>query len=484
MERERAMEMIDQKLEQYAQSDMYPFHMPGHKRKALPFPNPYEIDITEVDGFDNLHHAETIIRDAEQRAADLYGAKRCFYLVNGSTCGLLAAICAAAKKGSRILVARNCHKAVYHGIFLNEYEAVYLYPQITAFGIQGQITPEAVEQKLKQYPDIRTVIVTSPTYDGVVSDVGAIAEVVHRYDGVLIVDEAHGAHFGIGAGFPENAVRLGADAVIVSLHKTLPAFTQTALLHLCSERISESRVAKYLGIFETSSPSYLFMAGMEKCIRMVAEDGPELFDAYRRRLDAFYGRVAGLRHLNVLTKADLDGQCYDFDSGKILIFPELSYMNGKELSDVLRIRYHLEMEMTADKYVVAMTSIMDTDEGFMRLSDALEELDQGMEQKGHNGCAHELKDWSVYQENETVMRICDAEDANQKLAVLEEAEGKTAAEFVFLYPPGIPIIVPGERISARFIRDIKRCLALGLDVQGLSDDGRIAIVNSHGLYYT
>lgn len=472
------VEMIDKKLEEYAKSDMYPFHMPGHKRRTLPFPNPYEIDITEIDGFDNLHHAEDIIRDAEQRAADLYGAKRSFYLVNGSTCGLLAAICAAARKGSRVLVARNCHKAVYHAVFLNEYEAVYLYPQIAECGIQGQITAEAVSEKLTQYPDIKTVIITSPTYDGVVSDVRAIAEVVHRHNGVLIVDEAHGAHFGFGGGFPENAVKLGADAVIVSLHKTLPSFTQTALLHLCSDRISESRVEKYLGIFETSSPSYIFMAGIEKCIRMVAENGTGIFEDYRRRLDAFYKCVAGLKHLHVLTKKDLTGQCYAFDTGKILIFPDLSYMNGKELSDILLNRYHLQMEMTADKYVVAMTSIMDTDEGFLRLSEALQTLDYDLEEKDHKYSACSLKEWSVYQENEVVMRICEAEDTEQKLLPLEEAEGETAAEFVFLYPPGIPIIVPGEKISTRFIKDIRRCMTLGLDVQGLTEDKRIAIVNS------
>ena len=283
--------MLDQKLTEYTQSNIYPFHMPGHKRRPIDFPNPYTIDITEIDGFDNLHHAEDILHDAQQRAADLYGAKRSFYLVNGSTCGLLAAICAAAPKKSRILVARNSHKAVYHGIFLNEYDAVYLYPEVAGIGIQGQITAEAVEEKFTLYPDIAAVVITSPTYDGVVSDIRSIAETVHRHGIPLIVDEAHGAHFGFGGGFPENAVKLGADVVIVSLHKTLPSFTQTALLHVCSDRIKEKDIAKYLGIFETSSPSYLFMAGMEKCIRMVKDGGQELFGNYRKLLDDFYAKV-------------------------------------------------------------------------------------------------------------------------------------------------------------------------------------------------
>lgn len=470
--------MLDQKLIEYTQSNIYPFHMPGHKRRPIDFPNPYTIDITEIDGFDNLHHAEEILRDAQQRAAELYGTKRSFYLVNGSTCGLLAAICAAAPKKSRILVARNSHKAVYHGIFLNEYDAVYLYPEVADIGIQGQITADAVEEKLTLYPDIAAVVITSPTYDGVVSDIRSIAETVHRRGIPLIVDEAHGAHFGFGGGFPENAVKLGADVVIVSLHKTLPSFTQTALLHVCSDRIKEKDIAKYLGIFETSSPSYIFMAGMEKCIRMVKDEGQELFSNYRKLLDDFYAKAGKLAHIHVLSKADLsECESYAFDDGKILMFPAPDYLNGKELYDMLLSEYRLQMEMVTDKYVVAMTSIMDTQEGFDRLIHALYDIDQKLEQKKNRKSAGKLESRSVYTENKKVMQMRDAEDAPQQEIPLEESVGKVSAGFVFLYPPGIPIIVPGEEISGKFVKDMKQCIQLGLDVEGLSPDGRITIVN-------
>lgn len=470
--------MLDQKLIEYTQSNIYPFHMPGHKRRPIDFPNPYTIDITEIDGFDNLHHAEEILRDAQQRAAELYGAKRSFYLVNGSTCGLLAAICAAAPKKSRILVARNSHKAVYHGIFLNEYDAVYLYPEVADIGIQGQITADAVEEKLTLYPDIAAVVITSPTYDGVVSDIRSIAETVHRRGIPLIVDEAHGAHFGFGGGFPENAVKLGADVVIVSLHKTLPSFTQTALLHVCSDRIKEKDIAKYLGIFETSSPSYIFMAGMEKCIRMVKDEGQELFSNYRKLLDDFYAKAGKLAQIHVLTKADLsERESYAFDDGKILMFPDPDYLNGKELYDMLLSEYRLQMEMVTDKYVVAMTSIMDTEEGFDRLIHALYDIDQKLGQKKNTKSAAKLESRSVYTENKKMMQMRDAEDAPQQEIPLEESVGKVSAGFVFLYPPGIPIIVPGEEISGKFVKDMKQCIQLGLDVEGLSPDGRITIVN-------
>lgn len=470
--------MLDQKLIEYTQSNIYPFHMPGHKRRPIDFPNPYTIDITEIDGFDNLHHAEEILRDAQQRAAELYGAKRSFYLVNGSTCGLLAAICAAAPKKSRILVARNSHKAVYHGIFLNEYDAVYLYPEVADIGIQGQITADAVEEKLTLYPDIAAVVITSPTYDGVVSDIRSIAETVHRRGIPLIVDEAHGAHFGFGGGFPENAVKLGADVVIVSLHKTLPSFTQTALLHVCSDRIKEKDIAKYLGIFETSSPSYIFMAGMEKCIRMVKDEGQELFSNYRKLLDDFYAKAGKLAQIHVLTKADLlERESYAFDDGKILMFPDPDYLNGKELYDMLLSEYRLQMEMVTDKYVVAMTSIMDTQEGFDRLIHALYDIDRKLGQKKNTKSAAKLESRSVYTENKKMMQMRDAEDAPQQEIPLEESVGKVSAGFVFLYPPGIPTIVPGEEISGKFVKDMKQCIQLGLDVEGLSPDGRITIVN-------
>ena len=165
------MEYLYEKLVAYGKSDVYPFHMPGHKREALPFRNPYEIDITEIDGFDNLHHATGILKELQERAAKVFKARKTFYLINGSTCGLLAAISAATEKGDHILMARNCHKAVYHAAYLRELRVEYLYPVITKAGIQGMIAPDEVKRMLREYPDVKAVVITSPTYDGVVSDV-------------------------------------------------------------------------------------------------------------------------------------------------------------------------------------------------------------------------------------------------------------------------------------------------------------------------
>ena len=204
-------EYLDAKLERYRQKEIYPFHMPGHKRKEHALMDPYSMDITEIEGFDNLHEPEGILLEGKERLAELYGAKESFFLVNGSTCGLLAAISAATRRGDTVLMARNCHKAVYHAVELSELKTEYLYPSITKEGIQGSIHPKDVEEALKRHPKIKAVILTSPTYDGVLSDIRTIAGMVHEKNIPLIVDEAHGAHLGFSKSFPASAVSEGAD---------------------------------------------------------------------------------------------------------------------------------------------------------------------------------------------------------------------------------------------------------------------------------
>lgn len=467
-----------QQLISYGESDVYPFHMPGHKRRALSFPNPYTIDITEIDGFDNLHHAEGLIREAEERAAKLYGADRSYYLVNGSTCGLLAAICAAARRGDKVLAARNCHKAVYHAISMQGLAAEFLYPAITRGDLQGQITAAQVEEALTKHPDIAVVILTSPTYEGIVSDVAAIAACCHAHGAALIVDEAHGAHFGFGAGFPENAVRLGADAVIMSLHKTLPSFTQTALLHCNGTRIDPGRVARYLGVYETSSPSYLFMAGMDACIDLIREQGAELFAQYRRRLDAFYRDTADLTQLHVMRREDLcKEEAYDWDDSKLMIYA--GTMGGEALHQELLGHYHLQMEMVSADYVLGMTSLMDTDEGMRRLVTALHEIDEKNRKTDLGGEVPEAGFTArMYRENPRRMQIYQALDLPYREVPFDEAVGKMAADYVYLYPPGIPLIVPGEVITEEFIRHIRECRERKLNVEGQGNPapGRIKIV--------
>ena len=499
-----------ERLTEYAGSDAYPFHMPGHKRREIPdgipggFPDPYGIDITEIDGFDNLHHAEGILKDAMDEAAAIYGADRSWYLVNGSTCGILSAVFATTENGGKILTARNCHKAVYHAICLNRLEAEYLYPEeITEFGINGGIRAEDVRKALEKdamrcagnsgnvrgkITKIQVVLITSPTYEGVVSDIRAIADAAHEYGIPLIVDEAHGAHLEYADqchSFPKSALEYGADIVIQSLHKTLPCFTQTAILHVKGKLVDQDRISRYLSMFQTSSPSYLFMAGMERCIRYMDGDGRNEMVRYEERLEHFMKRMEGLQVLEVLDR-EICGKyrtVAGWDPSKIVVSTmRAEDFHGEELAETLRRKYHLEMEMTAPEYVIAMTSLMDTEEGFERLGTALLEIDGALrhcvesEQQKEKGESKEKERCETPEATESKvlhpirrMLICEAMDADTERTAFQDTVGKVSAEFVYLYPPGIPIIAPGEVFTDAIVEKIMAYKAAGLLVQGPAD---------------
>ena len=483
--------MLDRRLEEYAQSNIYPFHMPGHKRKWRAAADPYAIDITEIDGFDNLHHAEEILKDAQERAAELYGSKQAYYLVNGSTCGLLAAIGAACRRRGSILVARNCHKAVYHGIYMQELTAHYVYPKINAYGIACAVTPEQIAKELLQHPDVDAVLLTSPTYEGVVSDIARIAELAHAHGIPLIVDEAHGAHFGLTEDevFPDSAVHCGADLVVQSLHKTLPSYTQTALLHVCSDRVPPKRVEQFLDIYETSSPSYILMAGMERCIRYMRESGAQELCRFRERLDRFGSRIAALRRLKLIGRADFSKeQAFGFDASKLLLYTGNAGITGKALYDMLLQDYGLQMEMAAGNYVLAMTSLMDTEDGFERLEAALLEIDVRLSHESTSGentrsnltassTSENVSQFAqLYTPQEQVCTIAEALDSAQEAVELKNATGRIVADYIYLYPPGIPLLAPGERITEKAVRDICLCLESGFTVHGLLPDEQVAVM--------
>lgn len=475
--------MLERRLKQLAKNaTLYPFHMPGHKRRSPKgFPDPYAIDITEIEEFDNLHHARGVLLEEQERAAAIYGSRQCFYLVNGSTCGILAAVSAAVPRGAKILIARNSHQSVYHACYLRQLSLVYVYPQDTRSGLQGQVTVQEVEKQLGAHGDIRAVVITSPTYDGIVSDVAAIAQAAHRRGIPLIVDEAHGAHFGLHEAFPENATRLGADAVVMSVHKTLPAFTQTALLHLCSDRIDAAETARFLSIYETSSPSYLLMAGISRCMRMLGTKGAaELLDRYVELLGKFRKNTDALRHMRVLGEKDFSPkEAYAFDIGKLIIDTGDCGMSGQQLKETLLRLYLLQTEMAGGSYVLAMTSFMDSPKGFDRLANALLALDGSCTPSEWD---ERLAPVDIYREQEACMELCDAVEAAHEEAALADAKDRVCACYLYLYPPGIPILVPGERITEWTLLDIEECLRLGLQVEGLSASGGVQVVKEEVFY--
>jgi arginine/lysine/ornithine decarboxylase len=448
-------DLYDQLLE-YRRESYVPMHMPGAKRNEELFvmENPYSIDITEIEGFDNLHHPTGIIKEAFQRCANLFGAKESLFLVNGSSAGILSAICGATHQGDKCLVARNAHRSVYNAIYLNQLNPVYIYPpKISDAGIYGAMNADQIEEAIQRNPDIRVVIITSPTYEGIVSDVKAIASVVHKYNKVLIVDEAHGAHFNFHKAFPESAVTCGADVVIQSIHKTLPSFTQTALLHMNGDRVDRERVKMYWDMVQTTSPSYILMAGIDRCMTILQNDGDKLFNEYVNRLVHLRDELNKLQCIHLFPVDDL--------SKIVLVVPD-----GKQLYDILLRQYHIQLEMASASYVIAMTSIGDTEEYYQRFLCALQEIDQKMVMEDQ--LIHPLTSMLTLQQAEVYMNIYDAMNSNHmKEVCLRDSCGYVSASQICIYPPGIPLVNPGEKITQEIINITESAVIQGLEVIGV-----------------
>lgn len=471
----RDMERLYRELEGYHSRDIYPFHMPGHKRNVLSSDGklPFEMDITEITGFDNLHHAEEIIRQSENELAELYGVRESFFSVNGSTAALLSAVSASVKRGGKILIARNCHKAVYHAIYLRDLDPTYVFPNSDGeLGMNGGISPSDVDKSLQEHPEIEAVLITSPTYDGVVSDVKRIAEIVHEHGAVLIVDEAHGAHFHFSEYFPVSAAELGADLVVQSLHKTLPSLTQTAVLHQCTRRVETELLRRFLGIYQSSSPSYLLMAGIDACVDKISRDGRKMFAEFTNNLETARKRLERCRYIQLVTPGMLREkgvEFYDYDRSKMVLGTAGSTLNGRQLHEILHTEFRLEMEMDAEHYVIALSSVGDTREGFDRLCAAIEEIDRRESLKIKKNPGREMQKEALPENVIQKLRPAQAMEMPSVRVSLENSIGKISAEFAYLYPPGIPLIVPGEQITGHLVRNMRRYIRQGLDLQGLSD---------------
>lgn len=438
--------MLYDKLKTYSKSGVYPFHMPGHKRRNTENSLlPYRLDITEIDGFDNLHSPSGCIKNIQDKAKSLYSVKNAFVLVNGSTCGILASIRALTHKNDKVIVARNCHISVYNAIELCSLSPVYIIPKVLdEYGINSSVSPLDVENALINNPDASLVILTSPTYEGVTSDIKSISKICHNYGARLFVDEAHGAHFPFSERFPDEAVKCGADAAAASLHKTLPSLTQTALLLTNDDELCIP-LQNNLDVFETSSPSYILMASVENCLDCVSQN-QDSFVGYTDLLDNFYSRTKNLKKLKLLYNDKIArSQLFDYDFGKILISTSNTNINGKALSKILREKYMLETEMAYTDYVLAMTSVCDTSEGFDRLANALCEIDKTL----FKACTKNT--FANISLQKKMFEPSNRFDYPSALSPLSGCENKISLEYVFAYPPGIPLIVPGEVISKETI---------------------------------
>ena len=519
------MSEIYRKLRELEKSDMVPLHMPGHKRNkaAGDMSGYFDIDITEIDNFDNLHEAEGIILEAEERANLIYGADETHFLVNGSTCGVLAAVSACVPKGGKIIVARNCHKSFYHAAYLRELEMVFINPEkmdvrpgkrdaeaiksenvwkaennysekITGNSVlYGKINLQELELKCSKNTEAKAVFITSPTYEGIPSDIKKIAEIVHSHGMVLIVDEAHGAHFGLSDRFPENSVTLGADVVIHSVHKTLASMTQTALIHIKGERVNRELLRRFLRIYQSSSPSYVLMSSIDSCMKDISERGANIFERvwnFRKKIER---ELSECKYIFVPDTSIAEDPC------KVLICSKTKAITGQYIYDILRIEHHIQPEMAGDFYALAIITGYDTEDNINRFIKAVIGLDRAIEinfseetnykkisnrkkNPGDERNLVSLKERKIdgdlnIEEVKKAIPFYKAWDAETDFVKIEDATGKISGDFVNLYPPGIPLIIPGEVFSKDQIEKIEYYIRTGRNVQGYrkNDDGNIQL---------
>ena len=493
---------LDKQLEALKEQPIYPFHMPGHKRRGMEeylraaglgdaeefrsgFDRILEMDITEVDPFDDLNHPTGELKDAMTRCASFYGAQESFFLVNGSTSGICAAIDAVCCPGDEILMARNSHISVYRQVLHGRLTPFYLYPQELTVGdaaLYGAITASQLERELIKHPNAKAVLVVSPTYDGILSDISALAEVAHTYHKILIVDEAHGAHLNYIR--PElSAVRAGADLVIQSVHKTLPAMTQTALLHRCSDRVDAQRLHDSVAYFTSTSPSYVLVASLLRCLKFMERHGEAAMRAFYARLEAFYNRCEELTAVKLfgpfwgnVSRKELfiNGWCKD--PSKIVI---LCPKRGYEVAQSLR-NAQIETEAASQDMVLALASLFDSEEGFDRLYKALAAIPEA----GAVSTAVDAVEVADSARAEQVMPPFEAyhrrgdgvKNEGCEAVDLKKAVGRISADTVYVYPPGIPQIVSGERISQGVIDRLMKMQEAGATLRGMTTEDHITVL--------
>lgn len=447
------------------------FHMPGHKNGrwlSSYFYDWMKVDLTEIPGSDHLHNPQGVIAETQEALARYYHTKRSFMLVNGATVGLQAAINTVCGPGDEVVIMRDCHRSVYSALVLGGIKAHYVFPEKVA---HGALLPPAdltsVEAALDCHPDAKGLIVTSPNYHGVISDLKRLSEQVHDRGMVLIVDAAHGAHLRMDDHLPMDALEAGADLVVHSFHKTLPSLTQSAVLHCNSDRVDLDRLKQWLSMLQSSSPSYLLMASIDGALRLMEDEGPQLMGALLERIGAFKERIAVHGHLMVFDPA-AHGWLGD-PTRLVLIDKPSSHTDFFRLEEVLRAEYQIQIEYSFSEGIVLIPSIATTDEDFDVLAEALESVDfEVLSNAVEYGTIE-------YGRPLTERTLREAFYADQEKVPVKEAAGRICGDYVIPYPPGIPFVVPGECLTSAMVESIEALGRSGTEILGISE-GQITVL--------
>ena len=462
-------------LMEYVARDTVPFHVPGHKRghgvdaefKNFLGENAFNIDVTVFKLVDSLHHPTGAIKEAQALAADAYGADASFFSIHGTSGAIQAMIMSVVGAGDTLIVPRNVHKSVTAGIILSGAVPVYMQPELDKnLGIANGVLPETVEEALKENPHAKAVLIINPTYYGVSTDLKRIAEIVHSYDIPLIVDEAHGPHLKFNDKLPMSAMDAGADLCTQSTHKIIGAMTQGSILHVRTKYVDVARVQQILNLLQTTSPSYILLASLDTSRRQIALDGKELLDGAIQLAE--YAR----REINNIPGFYCFGEellgnpgVYAIDPTKICITCRDLGITGFDLDMILSNKYHIQMELSDLYNTLAVGSFGDTKENIDKLLDALREI--SIEYMHKSPRKADFIDIPAIPKQVLIPR--DAFYGNKTSVALEDSVGEVSGEFLMAYPPGIPILCPGEVITEEIVNYVEDLKKTGLYVQGTED---------------
>ncbi len=473
-------------LLEYVDSGVQPFHTPGHMQgngadrafREFVGDNLLAIDLTPMPGIDDLLQPMESIKEAQELAADAYGADHTFFLVNGSTSGNQCMMMTAVNPGEKIAVPRNSHKSMLGGLVMSGAEPVYMQPAVDQeMHMDNSVTPETVARTLEEHPDIKAVYLVSPTYYGVAADLVSIERIVHDAGKLLLVDEAWGPHFHFHPALPISATAAGADMCINSTHKMLSAFSQCAMLHQVGDRVRLDRLKSVLKMFLSTSPNLPMVASLDVARKQMATEGAALLSQTIDLAEEARRRLNEIDRLYCFGE-ELEGRegVFDLDPTKITVRVTGLGYTGYEASEILRRRYNIQVELADLFNVVALFTIGTTRDAAERFVTAFEEMardDRPVDIYAPSGILEQrLKHGSYHFPDIPPMRMLprDAFLADTEFVAFKDSAGRICAETISPYPPGIPVISPGEEITADLIDYLRLELKAGVRIQGPYDD--------------
>lgn len=466
-------------LTRETQANTLSFHMPGHKKHMAVHPelleywggNLYLADHVEISGtIDYLHSPKGSLLEAQALAAQSNGADQTFFLINGSTVGNIGALMAAAGDNSKVIVPRASHRSIYAGLVLSGAAPIWIEPTPHPEVGYSLATPmQTVKQLFDENPDAKAVHITSPNYYGLISDARSIARIAHEHGAALAVDAAHGAHLGFHPGLPESAVRLGADMVVMSSHKTLGALTQGSMLHVNGDLVDRSRLAQVLAMLQSSSPSSILLASLDVARMQMAIYGHDLLENALKLSNLARAAIRSIEGLWCYGE-ELVGQngIYDFDPTKLVIRVTDTGMTGLQVAKRLLTEFHVEPEFSDLRNIICSITIADTEQTIERLLTALRSLVATANvAPGSTG----LDDTMAFPSRlpQVILTLREATYAPSKRVSITDCLGKVCAESVIPYPPGIPLILPGEMIEKEHLDYLHYVLSRGMNIVGPED---------------